>query len=257
MAINAEWLWTPNDGRVDGQKVRVREPAKEAYQSELAFYAKLVEDKQVDILALSEIENELVANDLATLLGPNWQVLFRQGRDTATGQDVALLSRLAFMPDTETDFGFPEGKLPGERKGKRLSKVLGARFALVETEHSQSASGSVQVVTAHLLSKRNASRKKNLNRLRQGHALASILPDEGAVILLGDLNDHLGSPTLNVLMRQGKLLSIDRECPDARPDNSEHIDHILFRELRCRYSERISLKPFSDHPAVFAEFHYK
>ncbi|PJF38708.1 MAG: hypothetical protein CUN55_16505, partial [Phototrophicales bacterium] len=109
MAINAQWLWTPFDKRAEGQHVKRTDPKPADYIKELEFYAGLIKSHDIDLVALSEVENELVADDLARRLGGQWRHYFKQGRDSATGQDVAIISRLTYIENSVTDFGFPCG----------------------------------------------------------------------------------------------------------------------------------------------------
>lgn len=251
MAINTEWLWTPFDQGADGAKFNKGDMSPEAYQQELSFYAQLVAEHQVHILAVSEIENEQVAQELAVALGNKWRAYFVQGRDTATGQDVAILSRLDYVQDSLTSFDFPSGQLPGERKKKRLSKLVSARFYHPNTNET------VGVLTSHFLSKRNDSAKKAKNRLRQAYALRKafdvLRSNSDSVIVLGDFNDYRGSPVLTVLGRG--LLNAFSHCEsDVQHPYRASIDHILFSELTCRLSKSVDLRHHSDHRAVFAQF---
>ena len=147
MAVNAEWLWTPKDGVAEGDRVRIKDMRLQDYQEELDYYASLILKSNADVVAFSEIENQSVMEDLTTALGEPWVSYFRQGRDTATGQDVAIVSRLSVVPGSVTDFNFPAGRLSWNDRGKRLSKVLGAVFALPNSNEY------VAVLTSHFLSR--------------------------------------------------------------------------------------------------------
>lgn len=256
LSLNTEWLWTPHDGSVDGEVVRVREPTADEYLAELTFYRNLIQRARVQVVALSEIENAQVAHDLAKLLGAPWQAYFKQGRDTATGQDVALLSSLPVQQSSVTHFNFPAGRIPGDKRQKRLSKILGIRVVLDQNAPPKKAR-FVDIITTHLLSKRNDNARKSKDRLRQGHALLQVLASSsGPVVLMGDLNDVLYSPVLTLLIEQGNLLSVLNRCRD-HPASPEHtIDHILYRGLQCQRSRMIPMSPYSDHPAAYAEFQY-
>lgn len=250
MAINTEWLWTPHDNHVDGGKFNRGDMSARDYEAELSFYAQLVRENDIDLVAVSEIENATVANDLARKFGSTWQAYFRQGRDTATGQDVALISRLKTIPDSVSDYGFPAGFLPGDNKGKRLSKVVGARFYHPDTNQT------IGVVTSHFLSKRNDSAKKSRNRQRQANALNTVIEElarsNSIVIALGDFNDTRGSKVIAALEKTHRLKNAEVACASG-PVRKE-IDHILFRGVSCRDYGRIGLKSYSDHKAVFAVF---
>ena len=256
MAINAEWLWTPSDKQVDGQKHNKGDPTPAAYNTEMAFYTKLILDADVDIVSLAEIENETVVIELVALLGEPWRGYFKQGRDTATGQDVALLSRLSYIEGSLTDFGFPSGKLPGSHKKKRLSKIVGARFRV----QGKQGETSLGVITSHFLSKRNDSSKKARNRQKQAFALVKASKRFSAkndkLILLGDFNDYLGSPVISVLLSGAYLKPAGQHCKQGinKLGSSRSLDHILYRGLRCIDYKRLDLKQFSDHDAIYSAF---
>lgn len=253
LALNAEWLWSPTDGKVEGDRVKVREPSLQDYHQELAHYASLIVEHDVDLIALAEIEGETVARDLKEHLPKGWKVAFRQGRDTATGQDVAVLTRLLIEPGTITDFGFPKGYLSGDRKGKMLTKVLGLRV-----EHPDMKEQRVAVVTAHLLSRRNDSPGKARKRLKQAQALLNAVDEiqkqADAVIVLGDLNDLPVSPVLETLLTGLALIDAAEVCDRKGPRLSQ-VDYVLYRGLRCKQTRYLPLRPYSDHPAVLAEFY--
>lgn|GEM_PF-1428029 len=253
MTLNAEWLWTPYDQKVDGDKFNAGDPMPADYEQEIAFYRHIVDENQVDILAISEIENEEVARDLSKGLRGNWLVAFKQGRDTATGQDVAILSRLPLVKASVRDFGFPGARVKGLHKAKRLSKLVGARYMYRDSVLS--------ILTAHVLSRRNDSRIKSLRRHAQLKALGVLAREErlesDATLTLGDLNDVLGSPGIDALKREsglesvfencGRVLLSDREVRDA-------IDHIFYAGLTCRQVRPIDLQQHSDHTAILAVF---
>lgn len=257
MTLNAEWLWTPNDGNVDGKKFNAGDMSKQDYKKELAFYKDLVKEHHVSLVALAEVENEQVVEEFVALLGAPWEGYFKQGRDTATGQDVALVSRLSPVEGSVSDLGFPEGRLPGDRKGKRLSKFVSAGFYHPDTQDV------FWVFTSHFLSKRNDSRKKRLNRLRQSHALlngvSQVEQKRGRVpmLVMGDLNDTLDSEVIQVLLKGAVLKSASTSCADksgTAQSPSALIDHILYKGLSCQRFKTLSLAPFSDHPGLVAIF---
>lgn len=257
MAVNAEWLWTPKDGVAEGDRVRIKDMRLQDYQEELDYYASLILKSNADVVAFSEIENQSVMEDLTTALGEPWVSYFRQGRDTATGQDVAIVSRLSVVPGSVTDFNFPAGRLSWNDRGKRLSKVLGAVFALPNSNEY------VAVLTSHFLSRRNDSLKKSNNRLRQANAaLIALQMFDSKItkaIVLGDLNDVHRSAPIRALMEEGGLKSMVDSCPPAEqspmtllPEPMRQIDHILFKGFVCQSKAYYDLGKMSDHYAVWA-----
>jgi len=256
LTLNSEWLWTPYDGKVDGKKFNKGDMHPAQYQNELEFYSSLIMQYQIDIVAISEIENRQVADELAAKLGMGWKAYFRQGRDTATGQDVALLSKLPVVKGSVTDFGFPYGRIQGSNKKKRLSKIVGAMFWVADG----TTKSKVGVVTSHFLSKRNNSFKKNQNRNRQAFALTKAISafsdDTDKIVVLGDLNDDINSSTLKIVLGGGKLQSVGK-CNIQTKKNRKfrrQIDHILYQGLECKDAGVLNLENFSDHDAIFGVF---
>lgn len=257
-ALNAEWLWTPTDGKVDGSRFNKGDPSIDDYQEELRFYRRLIERFDIDILALSEIENEQVAKEFAQVLsasGKPWAYAYRQGRDTATGQDLAILFKTGVLGN-QTDFGFPSGAVKGYAKPKRLSKVLGAKLRLEDDQ-------KLGVITSHFLSKRNDSAKKSAKRLMQARALVKAVNQYDAqvdkLLVLGDFNDVRHSPVIKTLERKGDLRNAQTECVNNPYPESKLrylIDHILFEGFQCSAFVLIDTEHFSDHPMLVAHLEY-
>jgi len=245
-ALNAEWLWTPYDNRVDGGRYNEGDPSPSEYESELDYYASLIRQYGVDVIALSEIENEQVALEFAEKAGSDWRIAFRQGRDTATGQDVAILSRIGTIEEV-TDFGFPSGKVRG-MKPKRLSKVVGASITLGDKR--------LRFITSHFLSKRNDSASKSAKRLMQAKAIVNAVKNDAphdAWVVLGDFNDFKGSPVMDEL-EGGAALSNAQTICESRPDKTRWlVDHVLFKNMTCNSLQVIPMNNYSDHPMLIAE----
>lgn len=272
MTINTEWLWTPFDNKVDGSLKHIRDMSEKDYQEEQRFYAKQIQSRSIDVVALSEIENEQVADELVSELNKimnktpvdkpakRWRVYFKQGRDTATGQDVAIISRLPYVEGSLTDFDFPSGFIAGAGKAKKLSKIVGAQFWV----NDKSSKKKMAVITAHLLSKRHENKKKASNRDKQALGLQKAIEyfrnKSDALIVMGDFNDYLGSSTLNIII--GNNLNSYKECENFLAEGitketkrwRRNIDHLLYSGLGCRGQYKLDLQKFSDHPAIYGEF---
>jgi endonuclease/exonuclease/phosphatase family metal-dependent hydrolase len=260
MTLNAEWLWTPFDGKVDGGLSSNRDMSIAAYSEELAFYAELIQSRNMAVVAINEIENEQVARELAAKLGKPWQHFFRQGRDTATGQDVAILSRLPYVEGSLTDFGFPSARLGSSDKPKKITKLVGAQFWW----EIQGKKEKLGVITAHFLSKRNENKHKAENRQKQALALRQAIKEFSTetdkLVVMGDFNDQINSATMMILLETP--LSSYQHCDDFKPAEAEmkvkkwrrNIDHILFSGLHCLTQDKIDLKKYSDHDAISGVF---
>ena len=260
MSLNAEWLWTPHDGRVEGSKFNRGDLSKSDYAEEIEFYAAMIQSNGIDLLAISEIENQSVAVDLARQIGKDWKAHYVQGRDTATGQDVALLSHLHLVEGSLTNFNFPCGKAPKASKHKCLSKVVAATFSQPKGEQRDIV--PVSVISAHFLSKRNESRKKRQKRLSQAYALTNAIKQlesnyqqHGSVklIALGDFNDHYHSDTVKHLRKIGGLkgaLDCQNDVQELQKRRLNSIDHVLFKGFECVEEYTVPTFKFSDHDAV-------
>lgn len=253
MTLNAEWFWTPHDGRADGTKLDRKDPSPSEYAAERDFYVQLIRQHQVNLLALSEIEHGGVAEDIAKLLGSSWRSHFIQGRDTATGQDVAILSSFSVVPGSETTLGFPEGRLPGEKKGKRLSKFLALRLDV--------GGQQVSILTAHLLSRRDNDRNKTLDRQRQAYAVHDALNQMRQVaphiIMLGDFNSPQKTEEFSILTDHGRLQVAEVDCHAMTSKKlRSSVDQIFYSGFRCSDYQRIDLKQFSDHEAIIATLEF-
>ena len=260
MTINAEWLWTPFDHKVDGNIKSTRDMSIPAYTEELSFYTKLIQRQDIDIVAINEIENEQVAKELTHKLGKQWRYYFKQGLDTATGQDVAILSRLPYVDGSLTDFNFPSAKLSVLDKPKRITKLVGAQFWVEEKGQRQ----KIGVITSHFLSKRNENQQKAENRQKQALALKQAINqffnDTDSLLVLGDFNDYIESSTMRTLL-DSPLYSY-QQCANFKKKDAEmmlkkwrrNIDHILFAGMNCLSQDKIDLKTYSDHDAISGVF---
>ncbi len=253
MVLNAEWFWTPHDGHVDGGKMSPGDPTPKAYQQELNFYRDLIRTQKVDLVALAEIEHGTVAEDLAHSIGPQWRSYFVQGRDTATGQDVAIITRLPVLAGSVTALGFPQGKLPGESKGKRLSKFLALKV--------KGQSGELIVLTSHMLSRRGDNPKKSLDRQRQAHAMISAsnqLQTQGQpILMLGDFNSPAKSKEFAILQDGGRFRVAEQDCARNEAGKRSSVVQIFYQGLRCSDYTRIKMTGYSDHQAVLAELWWR
>ncbi|KZZ60626.1 MAG: hypothetical protein MK096_09890 [Oleiphilaceae bacterium] len=251
--LNSEWFWTPHDGHVDGSRFNKGDPSVSDYDKKLGFYRELILDQSLDLVAFIEIENKQVAKEIVDALGEGWSYAFKQGRDTATGQDVAFVWKDAEQIKV-TDFGFPSGHVDGY-KPKRLSKVLGLtlRYRIGDTDKD------VSFATAHFLSKRKESPQKASKRLMQSKGLVKGVQqfDQARIVVLGDFNDFRASPVLKTLEKQLELRNASVSC-----DSVEHkakrklrymIDHVLYKGFSCQRYQSISTAPYSDHPIIIAE----
>jgi endonuclease/exonuclease/phosphatase family metal-dependent hydrolase len=187
MTLNAEFLWDgrePEDGRADFD----RRGDPDAADAHLRRVAAIIARADADVVNLCEVE------DLATLrrlndvhlAGRGYRPYLVQGKDTETGQDVALLTRID-PEDGRIDRTDVFARVDGTRKG--VTKNWYARFRAGDLRFA--------VVAAHLLAgprdrRRATQREAQAEVLR---SLAVVLHREGyPVAVMGDLNDFDGAP---------------------------------------------------------------
>lgn len=187
MTFNAEFLWdgvAPEEGSADFPWKGSQTEA----ETHMAKVAAVIIAQNPDILNLVEVENldALTTLNDKFLAHRGYRPYLAQGADTATGQDVALLTRI----DPEAG-----AILYDNRKGhagnlqKSVSKNYVAKFKIDQTPFA--------LVGLHFLSQPN-NQARRLQREAQADAIRSVaveLREAGyPPIILGDFNDYDGSP---------------------------------------------------------------
>jgi len=201
MTFNAEFMWDgvePEEGSVDFSWKGSQTEAEEHMQR----IAGVIIRSNPDVLNLVEIENLNALNTLNQkfLSGRGYRPYFVEGKDTQTGQDVGLLTRIdpengQIQRDDRT------GKSGNVTKG--VSKNYYARFSVDGRR--------IAVVGLHFLAQPNS---ENRRKPREAQAavmgrLAKELADGGyAPIVLGDFNDydadvpdHINSQPISAVLR--------------------------------------------------------
>ena len=169
-------------------------PSKADYQWKLNAVADAIAEMDPTILALQEIENEKVVRDIARRLKSehkkNYVVVFEDGRDFTTEQDVAILAKSGFKSSRRIEM--PSYLLKKKHLYKMPSKHLVAEFAWGEGDDEE----RLTVIVVHFIASGGVQQ-----RMRQGRAvrreIRNLIEDEENVIVLGDFNIHkeLGDPT--------------------------------------------------------------
>ena len=262
MAVNAEWFWDsdqPHEGRVDYRPTYIPLPSM-LVQEEARAIASAVVSQNADVVALSEIESQSVAEMVKDQLGVDWSVVFEKGRDNNTGQDVAILTRLAVNRQSVDNLkDFPKACSLNKRVCAKPSKVI----SVVLTDANQ----SYLIVAAHLVSKR---RNNDERREAQAATIRGFIDSNRAyadhMIVLGDFNDVPESNTLRILRGSGqgdfKLIQpantegANRDWSYLYKNKKQLIDHILVSPTFTQSTEfyTIDLGDVSDHRAVVGEF---
>ena len=262
MSINTEWFWDseePHEGSV-AIGPRGNPPTENEVNLEAYTIARFITEQNANIVGLIEVENQNVVDKIRGYLPEqDWVTVFDKGRDSMTGQDVAILTRFSVITGTTTDLGH----LTGEH---RPSKVLGVGLNV--------GSNRVYVVVAHLISKRSSNDIKRLNQAShiRNHTI-DIQSSYDHTIILGDMNDTPDSPPLRRLRGldddssdfiQTAIVSVADPAYSYKYNNHRQlIDHILLSESLLPAFDALStgqrhrtidLGPISDHRAVVVGF---
>lgn len=188
MAFNAEFLWdgvTPEEGEAS-----VTFPWKGSQteaEDHMAAVADIIKGSNPDIVSLEEVENlnALTTFNIKFLAGRGYRPYLINGKDTTTGQDVALLTRID--PENEIiERDDREGQSGHVSKG--VSKNYFAKLNLDGRK--------IALIGFHLLAHPTQS---NLRFEREAqaeviHRLAlELLQQAWLPVVLGDFNDFDGS----------------------------------------------------------------
>lgn len=295
---NAEWLYIDHYNSFDCPGTQCTwKNTTEAY-THLDYVSRVVAYLAPDILNVCEVEGihelQLVADTVqAEFPELEYTPYLIPGTDTATGQNVGMLSRIAPrvpLYRTEEKYEYPiEGSLcgyTGAPSKTGVSKHYITEFQLWEDL-------PVAIISAHLIAiptdpSRCAQREAQATILQ--HVITGYLEKQYGVIVIGDMNDFDGdvldmngnipkSRVLSILKKNGllvtvmsKLLSMDRysdwwdsdsNCNTASQMDYSMIDHVLVSENIQKYIANVFVyhgypefcgKYDSDHFPVVVDF---
>lgn len=204
MTLNAEFLWDgvePEEGRVNFPWKLSQTEAEEHMQE----IAQIIIRSDPDIINLVEVEgmSALKRFNQEFLAGRGYNVYLVKGKDSFTGQDVGLLTRVD--PENNMIERYDKKGKSG-RISKSVSKNYFAKFKIGDLK--------IALIGLHFLA-RPGDRSRMSKRQAQADAMRNLameLKQEGfSIVIAGDFNDfdgdtdcldHIGStPVTNVLSR--------------------------------------------------------
>ena len=270
MSINTEWFWdnnAPHEGQIAvgpaGNPPTQKEVTLKAY-----IIAQHILQQDADIVGLVEVENKNVVEHVRQWLNNDWKTVWKEGKDSYTGQDVAILTRLAVDESSISNLShIPKGqsincKKTNCEKTHRPSKALSVIL--------RDSGNSYLVVLVHFISKRSSNDDK---REAQADAIRKYLVSQthktDSIIVFGDMNDTPDSKTLKILQggqkKNNDQIKLKQPARVSEPNadwSYEHkgvkelIDHILVSDdlAKSRKFYTIDLGPISDHRAVVGVF---
>ena len=130
--LNAEFFFDNKEphGEVVGKAVPI--PTAEQYEAKARTIAELIDTHKANIVGLVEVENRAVLERVKYYLASpdDWQIAFDEGRDTYTGQDVAILTKFRVVPGSVTNFPVEREVyfVDGKERDVNPSKILGVEL---------------------------------------------------------------------------------------------------------------------------------
>lgn len=247
---------------------------KKIYELKAYSLAQFIDKHDPDIVGLVEIENRAVVEKLKSHLtdSKDWQIVFEEGRDRPTGQDVTILTKFPFVPESVTTFPNEQEDYvdeKGEERSTKPSKILGVELTIDDQPF--------YIIIAHLISQIRPSDAKRLAQAKvvRRQAVKAMIADKN-VIVMGDMNDAPGEPPINHLRgfddSYGKLVQTADVIPDGELQHTyEHdddellFDHILlspslddeFQNVKEKRCEIIDVGALSDHDAIIVRLRIK
>ncbi len=188
--------------------------------------AKIIRKINADILGLVEVENLQVLQHMNKnyLQGMNYKAYLIKGKDSYTGQDVGLLTRIDPVNIKRTNLRRPDIK--GKSRG--VSKNYFADFIISKEKY--------RIISAHFISRRKSN---NIYRNAQAEILRKVAQQTDSncnIIILGDFNAYdIQVPDKNNNTPECKAINILKNINPNKKGN-ELISVAEFVDKEQRYS---------------------
>lgn len=255
--LNTEFLFDnlPPHGRIVGRNIPI--PTKQEYESAAQSIAVL-------------IDRTVVAKVKSYLKKPQeWQIIFEEGRDTYTGQDVAILTTFPSVKSSITNFPNQRENytVDGHKRSVRPSKILGVELKV--------AGQPTYVLITHLISrilKNDAKRLAQATVVRR-QAIKGLTANKN-VIIMEDMNDIPGTLTIQKLrgfddtwanmIQTAESVDLTNRFTYIYKSEKHLLDHILIspsfqdeflrvdKERRCQIFD----VDLSDHRAMMVQLRF-
>ncbi|HVH47328.1 MAG TPA: endonuclease/exonuclease/phosphatase family protein [Labilithrix sp.] len=236
------------------------------FDSRTAQLAQGLARLEADVITLAEVENQASLDALRSKLeeaGFVYPVAYLAETAAAGSVDVGVLSRGTL------------GTVKTYRKETPLTREDGTKTQFTRELpefHLTFGSNSVIVFAAHFRSKADDDPSRRLAEAKAAHDIivAAGTANTGAVVLLGgDLNDVPGSDTIDALEKDGALVRVAKDLPEASQGTysfggtKQAIDHIFTTASRASAYVPKSATVVrdgtqglagSDHAAIYADF---
>ena len=266
--LNAEFFFDNKEphGEVVGKAVPI--PTAEQYEAKARTIAELIDTHKANIVGLVEVENRAVLERVKYYLASpdDWQIAFDEGRDTYTGQDVAILTKFRVVPGSVTNFPVEREVyfVDGKERDVNPSKILGVELKIDNQPF--------YILIAHLISRRDSNDAKRLAQatIVRRQAVKAMMADKN-VIVMGDMNDTPATPVINRLrgfddiwgdfLQTANAAEADNRYTYIYEGQKNLLDHILispslrneFRNVEeGKQCKIIDVGGLSDHRAILS-----
>jgi endonuclease/exonuclease/phosphatase family metal-dependent hydrolase len=230
---NLKWFFDADTSDNDSDTAKKNSAdSNSEYRGRVKKIAKAIADLRPTVLALQEIENQKVVQDLCNELKAkhdrDYRVGFVQGKDPHTEQDVALL-----YEDREGAVNIErvENAIDKDFSNKQLFKVPSKHVAMTVQRRAGDKVYKLTIINVHFKAGKKtgdvAQRKK---QARVMNVWAEKLLDKGhAVIMLGDFNVRIPFRKNGPNTEMGIAMGMDSRTPD---DDLEDMHGDLPRRYR-------------------------
>ncbi|MEY4567344.1 MAG: hypothetical protein RLY14_2314, partial [Planctomycetota bacterium] len=202
---NVEWLFDNYQGDNSSDLAKQQSaPSKEQWDWKVDAIANSIATLKPSILALQEIENRKVLEDITQILKQkhnlSYRVAFIEGFDKATEQDVGILFRDGLVEFSRLE---QSGPMFRSKQYYNLSKHICARFRWGEGDNTE----ELYIIALHL----RARPEESETRIKQSKLIRHWLKDLARItpnlIILGDLNTEEKAGSVATNSDLGILLS--------------------------------------------------
>lgn len=204
---NAEWLFVNHYSQFDCPGTQCTWKNVSEAETHLSYIARVVDYLTPDIVNFCEVEGIDELQMVADLQVADYTPYLIAGTDTATGQNVGMLSRIAPSAPlyrTEEKYAYP---IPGSRCGYTGAPSTTGVSKHYITEFSLWENLPVALISAHLIAiptdpARCAQREAQATILRK--VVDAYLEKQYGVIVIGDMNDY-----------DGEVLDVNQNLPKS------------------------------------------
>ena len=200
--------------------------------------ADVIRRNAPDILALQEVEDESILMDLVESIDdPVYIPHFVQGRDTATGQDVGLLTQTDSVRNV-TRTNCRSGRVPGSGCTSSFNDTRGISKNMIALFDSCLFGTKFALIVVHLYAFPSSSLRcvwrESQARIIQD-VVQQLMAAEFEVIITGDVNDYSDlHEDVQSSEPISRVLSMLRD-PDG--DGNDELDNVMsFLPMRERYT---------------------